>query len=758
METNITHSSTPTNLTSTHQIPANKLYKTVRLKGFMSRLVAVILLLTTLITTAFAGWLPSAGGGGSGGTIGSGIWDATMQGIRITILLPNGKPAFSYGSDRNMYGVDILYSSTKQNEICTMYGSSRAIQAIDGSSYKEFEKITSNPGQWLTTAKYPDGVRYTFMGPANLPAREGIGYAILSFDWLLDWITVNGYWKYKSPGDGNEVISNLNEIATTKPIEDAGSSWYRKGAVIANALYGDLNSPSPSDTAAIHAIFNIYDTGEGKVPGTNAPPVWKLTDDAIRYISNDTVTNAYNAGSKTSSGKFYSATELMELYNMAIVVEPIVWVRLRTSSSQALPIMLYGTPTNIAEKIEELHTAGVFNSSNWKKGGYDQSLMHATRASFVMSKDVEYAGVTFKSQPESIGMDTAANNIYQKDLGLAMHMYVCGSPSTVPGIPTYNPGDPNPGEPHTPEDPGPGNIPLVPGENPTPETSDGTGYKQTTRAINIVKVYDIEKLDGTVEHVATKAQKYNPVQISIQHEPSYKVVDYYTSPVYAGDLNGWDSNPSLIDTTTWNDLINNTAITKTESKTFNWDTVKDKEAGDEEALVKLGVGCDCDPTTQENGKHYNDTTLYVHLLLKEEPIDTHTFDDPDSPGSAPDPNSPDEGGPLTPQEQEQLKFNIVKVYETEDEYGTITTDSVTYRPTTAGIIEIEDEKDEPAKYELIEWLYSEEYKTGDSWDNIVGGIGIIGSGDKVDWCKESELRYSFPMASQHSPMVPIPTS
>ena len=115
------HSSTPTNLTSTHQISANKLYKTVRLKGFMSRLVAVILLLTTLITTAFAGWLPSAGGGGSGGTIGSGIWDATMQGIRITILLPNGKPAFYYGSYTNQLGVDLLYSNTKQNEICTMY-------------------------------------------------------------------------------------------------------------------------------------------------------------------------------------------------------------------------------------------------------------------------------------------------------------------------------------------------------------------------------------------------------------------------------------------------------------------------------------------------------------------------------------------------------------------------------------------------------------------------------------------------------------
>ena len=721
-----------------------------RIQRILSGFMCLILILSLFISSTYA-WDTSAGGDGDFGSVGSGNWLTEMQGIRITILAPDGKPAFAYG-EYELPGVDILYSNEGVKSIDRMIGSCKVIEAVNGndSGILDYGK----PYGDLVLGSDP------YMGEANLTSRTGIQRAIMSFRWLMDWIGTRK-WAFVANSLEQEelVIDSLNRLSTTYPVTDYSGIWSVHGEEIAQLIYGDLNNTKPSENAAIHAIFNTIN----RQSESGMEPVWHLTDSGKRLFS-DEIVDAYESGT-ILNGALYTATKLMEMGNMAIVVEPLVWTELKGNSGQRSGIWLYGTPTGIADKIKQLVDTEQWTATNWSYGGWDRSLFKASRMAFVLSKDIEYAGVTF-TVPTDVQRAQTDENYYlshdrisPKTIGWGLHMYVCGSPSTVPGIPTYNPGDPNPGEPHTPEDPGPGNIPLAPGENPTPETSDGTGYKQTTRAINIVKVYDIEKLDGTVEHVATKAQKYNPVQISIQHEPSYKVVDYYTSPVYAGDLNGWDSNPSLIDTTTWNDLINNTAITKTESKTFNWDTVKDKEAGDEEALVKLGVGCDCDPTTPENGKHYNDTTLYVHLLLKEEPIETHTFDDPDSPGSAPDPNSPDEGGPLTPQEQEQLKFNIVKVYETEDEYGTITTDSVTYRPNTAGIIEIEDEKDEPAKYELIEWLYSEEYKTGDSWDNIVGGIGIIGSGDKVDWCKESELRYSFPMASQLSTMVPmIPSS
>lgn len=122
-------------------------------------------------------------------------------------------------------------------------------------------------------------------------------------------------------------------------------------------------------------------------------------------------------------------------------------------------------------------------------------------------------------------------------------------------------------------------------------------------------------------------------------------------------------------------------------------------------------------------------------MLVEEPIETHTFDDPESPGPAPDPRDPDEGGPLTPSEEEQLKFHIVKVYETMDEEGQITTDAVFDRPSTAGIITIEDEKDEPAKYELIEWHYSTQYKYPNDWNDALSVSPIINSGKaptKVD--------------------------
>ena len=91
-----------------------------RIQRILSGFMCLILILSLFISSTYA-WDTSAGGDGSGGTIGDGIWDATMQGIRITILLPNGKPAFYYGSYDTQLGVDLLYSSTKQNEICTMY-------------------------------------------------------------------------------------------------------------------------------------------------------------------------------------------------------------------------------------------------------------------------------------------------------------------------------------------------------------------------------------------------------------------------------------------------------------------------------------------------------------------------------------------------------------------------------------------------------------------------------------------------------------
>ena len=54
---------------------------------------------------------------------------------------------------------------------------------------------------------------------------------------------------------------------------------------------------------------------------------------------------------------------------MAIVVEPIIWAEIRNYGGQRSGMMLYGTPTNVADGIREAVQAGVWTTSGWEKGG-----------------------------------------------------------------------------------------------------------------------------------------------------------------------------------------------------------------------------------------------------------------------------------------------------------------------------------------------------------------------------------------------------
>lgn len=70
-------------------------------KRIISLLLTALLSLTLLPAPAYAAgnWKVSAGGGGGGGKVGGGRWSDTMQGLRITIITPEGKPAFTFGND-----------------------------------------------------------------------------------------------------------------------------------------------------------------------------------------------------------------------------------------------------------------------------------------------------------------------------------------------------------------------------------------------------------------------------------------------------------------------------------------------------------------------------------------------------------------------------------------------------------------------------------------------------------------------------------
>lgn len=683
-------------------------------KRLTSAFLLILLILQTMLTPAYADWSASGGGNGNAGAIGSGGWSIKMQGIRITIIDKYGNPALTYGTNANWTSTDVLFTTHRQEEIDISVGGCKALN----QNFSFF-----------------NGTGEHVYGENSKSFKDSLHSNITAFQWMRDTFGIegNGDWVYTAP-DIDGAYASFKALANTKPIADNGN-WKLNGEQIREYLYGDASAKKPKDNAALYVIFDIF-TNWGY-------PIWHLTPEAIAANGiPQSVVGTYEKG--TNAGEsIITCTQLMQMYNFAIVVEPIIWAQLRNDENSYSQYVLYGTATNIAFAINKLVSEGMWYHSNYQQGGYDRSLYKANRHSMILSQDIEYGGKSY------LVPDQAGNNDYRVSndemlntpngniIGWGMHIYICGDDPELPDIPTYNPDDPTPEEPHTPEDPDPntGKIPLIPGENPNPTTPEGQGYQQTSRKINIVKVYDIEKLDGTIEHVETTAQRYNPVQISIQHEPSYKVVGWFTSPIYEGDLSGWDTSPDLIAPTTWEQVSMNPSIPQTDSMTYEWDAVAEKEAGTQEAYVKLGMACDCNPTQPELGKHYNDTTLYVHLLLKEEPIETHTYDPPNSPGSAPDPRDPDEGGPLTPQEEEQLKFNIVKVYETMDEEGNITTDAVYDRPETAGIILIEDEKDEPAKYELIEWHYSTQHKYPSDWNDALNVSPILGSGrspGKVD--------------------------
>lgn len=464
--------------------------------------LVVISLISLLTTTASAGWVPSYGGTGSFGEVGTGYWTTDMQGIRITILAPDGQPAFSYGETSTNLGIDLLYTDKYTGAINAMYGSCKAAEAINPLSIDDKEYIKGADGKTFGTK---------YLGEGNMEARAGIGYCILGFDWVVRFIT-NGDWEFLAPAQGtsNQIWSNFLKIKNTRPIDDNGS-WVRNGAKIGKYLYGDTTATKPEDTAAIHAIFNLI-----SVVGDNTP-VWHLTDsgrNAIKAAVGDavgeTIANEYEKGKNVNPGEHvYRATELMELGNMAVVCEPIIWEELVNWGGQRSHIMLYGTPTNLADKIKEMHDNGSWPSQHWEEGGWDRSLVKTSRSCFVLSTDVEFAGVTYKvpwdvnevSKEKYYILD---ERIRQKDLGWAMHIYICGS------------GD----KTHTwDSNKYPESTPTTFKEHPAPDPKEDPLTKDKVEQLkeklhyNIVKFYEQEILkdDGTSEiiHVATYERSEN---------------------------------------------------------------------------------------------------------------------------------------------------------------------------------------------------------------------------------------------------------
>ena len=387
------------------------------------------------------------------------------------------------------------------------------------------------------------------------------------------------------------------------------------------------------------------------------------------------------------------------------------------------------------------------------------SALHTT-----MPLEFENSSKTIAPAP-SPGSVVPSTTLGNHNLGYGM-MYIWGSNGGSPWIDTYDP--PSGPGPHPPEDPHPSKgIPLKGGEPKVPGTpiEPGTkppieiGYLNTSRGVHIVKVYEKELINGQIEHVATKVQKYCPDQIKIQDEPTYKVVNYYSSK-YFYDYQG---SKKLNNDTTWNEIValapptdpSNKSIAGIEvenlpydtyNKEFSWDEIEDRHAdqgkemseGDVEVgQVKLWAACEHFDAEKDGQNpidlnrtdiaHHGDNTLYVRLREKEEVPQSHTYDwhkSPKKPGPAPDPtqddNHPEYPYNPTPASNRFLKYRVVKVYENELPDLSLEIAGVFERPNAPPIYDVDDED----PYDLIEWRVGDsddgnwESISGDTWEEI----------------------------------------
>lgn len=439
---------------------------------------------------------------------------------------------------------------------------------------------------------------------------------------------------------------------------------------------------------------------------------------------------------------------------LTLIVEPVYWLipsYWEGGVRYEYDFWFYGTPTDYGRFCA---AAGFVDSGNGRVNNYGGIINKTMARGFFLPEDLFTPDISDNVIIKAAPVDTITGAVPNttlalNDIGFATHAYIFFGGEEVPEIPTYDTTvlDPNK-DPHPVQDPDPhtGKIGLTDGENdkaydpdPPDPANPGTGYRETSRTANIVKVYEKENPDGTREHVETFVTPYCPGTIHIQHEENYKVIGYFSSPELFGD-NDYDG---LVDSdcseVPWI-IFESSIFDKHYETELEWDTVKDKDGKTTEETVRISTHCDCseDEDKPELGEHYYDTTLYVHLLYVPEIPETHTWDSHNykdgQPAPAPDPLTDKECGEVE-EDNPYLHFRIVKVYEEEQEDGSYE-HLITYvRYPTVPIIEIEDEP----VYKLIEWKTSEDFlgaNTYTAWDDAaIAGVSPILSGSspqKVD--------------------------
>lgn len=505
-------------------------------------------------------------------------------------------------------------------------------------------------------------------------------------------------------------------------------------------------------------------------------------------------------GSKAGSDTTGKTSMLQTLYDngLTIAVEALYWfIPARVGDTHRyVGGYFYGTVTNYGQFL----AAGYYDDGGSSSTSHYGSSINNTAAIalYTPNDTVTDAEVTVFKGITPTNKYVSAANLSNTSLGYDLHTYIfhglSGFKSTSTRDPLAN---------------------DVPAPAPDPDTIEKSDYEklleekgedlsETTRTIHIIKVYQHEDILGNITHVTTEYREDNPDIIRIDHE-EYKVVEWFSSEVDIADKPGLELNDEL----TWEEIeelvsydydmqyeeIDQDSLVdyyypwmieygitpgvshgaKSDSAAYDWSAVCDKKPGENAAVVDLNIACQCNTETPEYGRHYRDQALYVRLLAKDEPPETHTWDDetyPDGdPGPAPeppDPPAPPEG--YTKRDIEEMfpyDIDIVKIYRTLNiDDGTYTHDGTYMRDANPGTITVDNEP----QYKLKEWYVSvdgkEEFSpninAGTTWETVKSTASVTGesgkSSKKIEVADPQTTLYVLLERKITNPVTPPPVT
>lgn len=473
------------------------------------------------------------------------------------------------------------------------------------SLYNMIDEICTNPGKSLDSMYY--GGYYT--------QSEATVEAVRNLRWIGQ--TVN-YCDKLTDSEKSFLRAKISAAASAIQTEAARRSGWPTSAQVLQfkALMAKTNSESAKGSAANWEVYNL--TYASTYPNLTAIQKAKITqklNDVKKADAGDFIDSIFNisyaasdsadidsgnlypilntqkrngdyifsftsgvAMEESSTGKGDAITYTCWKNNYNIAVEPVYWFRPAKVGHPEIHAnaWFYGTPTNYAEWAVAAKRDRIFDDGG--RGGHYQNTNNKVGAGCLILNEPDddlvftdsSKNVTHVAAPTS----PLSNEVLKdRSKGYAMHWYTFSGET---GVPTYDKdiGDP----PH-------------PAPDPTIPDPTGDNYN-----VNIVKVYDYQHEDGTVEHVTTTLKTQEPGWIQIQHEPTYKVIAYFTSN-------------SLYNTvtpgTTWEDVNTVPVITGSE---FSWSTVKNKPAGTNADTIKISK------SATEGSSESNATNLYVRLL------------------------------------------------------------------------------------------------------------------------------------------------